>query len=179
MTDLANEFAQIGRARSLGVPKEIPTKKRTMLSLDDELVKCLPVEEQMFCAGTWVVVRCKFALRTDHPCTAAFCIMCFEKIKEKLGTDIGEEVASEKGKVPARKRKSGRLAETQLAASAAASSVTVVGTESGGGCGQHIYTDLKSFKMDSDEGYCRRKRDVSEEGRDNVANNCWECGKEF
>ena len=141
-------------------------------------MECVPVEEQMYCAGTWVLVGCPYSLDTDHPCRAAYCLMCHEKIKEKLGTeDDGEDGATTKG--PTKKRKSGRLAETQVAASAAASSITLVGAESRGGCGKHIYADLKDFVMSADEKYCRRKRNVKEEGRDNVANNCWECGKVF
>ena len=178
VTDLANEFSKMGEKRKKK-PKK-PTKKRRLFDPEDLLVQCEPVGDRVQFGGSWVVYKCPKAFLRCHPCTASLCRMCFLEIKDKMRTadnEDGEDGSQEK----VHKRKSGRLSNGQTAGSANQSSITVVGGKDGmmGGCGHHTYADMDKFSMETDETFPRRTRKETEHGYENIANNCWACGKVF
>ena len=178
VTDLANEFSKMGEKRKKK-PKK-PTKKRRLFDPEDLLVQCEPVGDRVQFGGSWVVYKCPKAFLRSHPCTAALCRMCFLEIKDKMRTadnEDGEDGSQEK----VHKRKSGRLTDGQTAGSANQSSISVVGGKDGmmGGCGHHTYADMDKFSMETDETFPRRTRKETEHGYENIANNCWACGKVF
>ena len=106
-----------------------------------------------------------------NECTLAFCMPCKEK-RLLSSADTTEEEGSSSNKMSERRSTRGNQSDI---------GVQFVACCPKGKCGRHTAADLVDLKETYITKGClkaTRKKD-GDEGWQNVASNCWECGNEF